>query len=272
MKLHLIVASLATFAALGSAIDCSAKELDRYNFKAIKGTYTALVTKNTPPSKAQLTWTVGICENVEEADCPQNLDICGKTRIQVDEKDVLAEVIGFSANLQKEYTPFSNQGEKKESGIKVLYKGQNWGDGLVDGYVLFICPASNEKEADLNVLQFKKWDGKVFEAEFRTKSACVDNKTAPKKPAGNPGENPEDNGESWGWFTWIFIFMVLFLSIYIIGGAWFQYNKGNAIDFLLALREVLENFVDLVKGLPAFVREIVERFTGNSNRGEYSAV
>ena len=66
--------------------------------------------------------------------------------------------------------------------------------------------------------------------------------------------------------------MVLFLSIYIIGGAWFQYNKGNAIDFQSALREVLENFVDLLRGLPAFVKEVVEKVTGNSNRGEYSAV
>ena len=48
------------------------------------------------------------------------------------------------------------------------------------------------------------------------------------------------------------------LSIYIIGGAWFQYNKGNAIDFQSALKEVVENFIELLKGLPSFGKEIIE--------------
>ena len=51
---------------------------------------------------------------------------------------------------------------------------------------------------------------------------------------------------------------MLFLSIYIIGGAWFQYNKGNAIDFQSALKEVVENFIELLKGLPSFGKEIIE--------------
>ncbi len=63
--------------------------------------------------------------------------------------------------------------------------------------------------------------------------------------------------------------MVLFLSIYI-GGAWFQYNKGNAIDFQSALRVALENFVDLVRGLPLFMRN--HRKGHWQQSGEYSAV
>lgn len=268
MKLVLLLASLASIAA---AIDCSAKELDKYNFKSIKGSYSAELTKDTPPSKSVLKWSVGICQNLDD-ECPKNSDICGTTRVLVDDKDVLAEVIGFNSNLQKEYTPFSEDGESKESGITVSYKGQNWGDSLVDAHVRFVCPKSGEKEDTLNKLKLVKWDGNAFEGEFRTKAACISAEKKPEKKPTDDKHDKDETGESWGWFTWIFIFMVLFLSIYIIGGAWFQYNKGNLIDFLSALREVLENFVDLLRGLPAFVREIVEKFTGNSNRGEYSAV
>lgn len=263
MKLFL---GLAIAASIVSAIDCSAKELAQYDFQSIKGEYTDVITKDTPPSKSVFKWSIGICQNIEsELDCPKNSDVCGTTRVQVDDKDVLAQVIGFNSNLQKEYSPFSGD---QESGINVTYRGVNWGDLLVDGTIKFVC--TTKGDADENKLKVIDWNGLLFQAEFRSPAACIKSKSSPKAPPKN--NNGNDNGESWGWFTWIFIFMVLFLSIYIIGGAWFQYNKGNSIDFQSALREVLENFVDLLRGLPAFVKEVVEKVTGNSNRGEYSAV
>lgn len=267
MRFFLVAAAAAVFSVV-SALDCSAKELAAYNFNSIKGVYSDTQTKDTPPLKLVFSWSIGICQNLDSVkDCPKNSDVCGTTRIQVDGKDVLAEVIGFNSNLQPSYAPFSDEGNNKEAGVVLAYKDVNWGDNLVDALIRFVCVKSgSDKE---NQLQFKKWDGKVFEGEFRTSAACASDKAA-KPPAKE--KPPVDTGESWGWFTWIFIFMVLFLSIYIVGGAWFQYNKGNAIDFQTALREVLENFVDLLRGLPAFFREIVEKVTGNSNRGEYSAV
>lgn len=255
--------------AVASAFDCSVKELSQYNFQSIKGEYTDTITKNTPPSKAVLTWSIGICQNVEkQADCPKNSDICGTTRIQVNDQDFLSEVIGFNSNLQKEYTPFGNNDKDQESGINITYRGMNWGDLLVDGTIKFICDTKGDESE--NKLKLVGWNGALFEGEFRSKAACVSSNKGHKTPPKTG--NGSENGESWGWFTWIFIFMVLFLSIYIIGGAWFQYNKGNAIDFRSALREVLENFIDLLKGLPSFMKEIVNKVTGSSNRGEYSAV
>lgn len=262
-----LLAAVAAFVSAAAAIDCSAKELAAYNFQSIKGTYTVETIKDTPPTKTRFKWLVGVCQILDEEEvCPKNSDVCGTTWIQVDGKDVLAELIGFNANLQKTYTAFDDEGKDKESGVKVHYKDVNWGENLVDGTIRFVC--TNAKDADKNKLRFVKWDGSLFEAEMRTPAACASG--SGKKPA--PEHGDDDTGERWGWFTWIFIFMVLFLSIYIIGGAWFQYNKGNSIDFQLALKEVLENFVDLLRGLPAFFREIVEKVTGNSNRGEYSAV
>lgn len=270
------VAVAASVLTAVSAIDCSAKELAGYNFNAIKGTYSDTKTKDTPPLKLSFTWSIGICQNLDAVkDCPKNSDLCGVTHVQVDGKDVLTEVIGFNLNLQTTLAEYVDD-DKKEKGLRVSYKDVNWGDNLVDATIQFVCvPSGSDKE---NQLQFKRWDGKVFEGEFRTNAACLSEKPGkpsgkpPGAPPGQPPKLPDETGELWGWFTWIFIFMVLFLSIYIVGGAWFQYNKGNAIDFQTALREVLENFVDLLKGLPLFFREIVEKVTGNLNRGEYSAV
>lgn len=267
INFHILMHFLQTVAALllagaTTAFDCSAKQLEAYDFKSIEGVYTAQTTHDTPPSKTQLTWSIGVCKNVDSIDqCPKNSDVCGLTRIEADGQTLLAEIVGFNSNLQKTYIPFENDGANSESGVTIEYKGANWGTNLVDAKIRFVCDASGDNK--LTILQ---WDGKVFMGEFRSSAACAKGKG--KKP-----DSPKSaDGESWGWFTWIFIFMVLFLSIYIIGGAWFQYNRGNLIDFASALREVLENFVDLLRGLPAFIREIVEKISGNSSRGEYSAV
>lgn len=264
---------LATLLATVSAIDCSAKQLKPYNFESIKGVHSLSTIKNTPPSQTNVTWSIGICEPINSLpNCPKNSDICGVTSITVsDNKNtpIVSEIIGFNANLAKTYTPFSKDDKDSngEEGIKITYKDVNWGDGLIDAELKFIC----DKETTEKGFTLNKWDGENLKITMRTKGACNTNEKDKKKPDDTKKPKP-DNGESWGWFTWIFIFLVLFLSIYIVGGAWFQYTKGNSIDFQSALKEVLENFIDLLKELPGFVKEIIEKFTGNRNRGEYSAV
>lgn len=256
---------LTLIVPLAAGIDCYAEGLQQYDFQSIKGIYSDSFLRSTPPSKSTYSWSIGICQDLDgQNDCPEKTDICGTKHVQVDDKDVLSEVVAFNSDLKREYTPFSND---KESGVNVYLKNLAWGDALVDANIRFICAEGSSP--DMNKLKIEKWDGRAFEGKFPTPAACVrDNK---KNPPKSKVPN-EDGGESWGWFTWIFIFMVLFLSIYIIGGAWFQYNKGNSIDFQSALKEVLENFIDLLRGLPSFAKEIVEKVTGNSSRNEYSAV
>ncbi|WLF79705.1 type II membrane protein [Lodderomyces elongisporus] len=261
-----------TLALAVRALDCSAKELQQYNLESVKGTYSISNIKSTPPSKTNITWSIGICEPIKDvADCPQNSDVCGITSILIDGKSpVVSEIIGFNSNVQKEYETIA----EGDGGIIVKDKAVNWGDSLIDAEIHFIC----DKNAKENDLKLDKWDGQSVKLSFKSKAACITSDKDKKKNNGNNNDNnknndkKKDNGESWGWFTWIFIFLVLFLSIYIVGGAWFQYNKGNAIDFQSALKEVIENFIDLLKSLPSFIREIIERFTGSSGRAEYSAV
>lgn len=261
-----------TLALAVRALDCSAKELQQYNLESVKGTYSISNIKSTPPSKTNITWSIGICEPIKDvADCPQNSDVCGITSILIDGKSpVVSEIIGFNSNVQKEYETIA----EGDGGIIVKDKAVNCGDSLIDAEIHFIC----DKNAKENDLKLDKWDGQSVKLSFKSKAACITSDKDKKKNNGNNNDNnknndkKKDNGELWGWFTWIFIFLVLFLSIYIVGGAWFQYNKGNAIDFQSALKEVIENFIDLLKSLPSFIREIIERFTGSSGRAEYSAV
>ncbi|KAI5952474.1 ATG27 [Candida jiufengensis] len=273
-----ILILLSSTLALTNAIDCSVKELQPYNLELIKGIHTVSTIKNTPPSKTNITWNFGICETINNnnnnlKDCPQNSDICGITSILLDNKEpIVSEIFGFNSNIQKSY---STLGKNGENGVIVSIKGANWGDQLINAELSFNC----DKKIDNYEIKSNEWNGETLRIAISSKGACITSDKDKKKNNDNKNNDKDnnkkknDNGESWGWFTWIFIFLVLFLSIYIIGGAWFQYNKGNAIDFQSALKEVIENFIELLKSLPSFVREIIEKFTGNSsNRGDYSAV
>lgn len=248
--------SLALILGLTLGLDCSAKELQPYNFEAITGTHSLINLKDTPPSKTNNTWYFGICQNLQIDKCSKNSDICGITTINIDSNSIISEIIDFNSNLVKSYQPLQD-----DKGIIITYTGANWGDDIIDAVLTFNCDLNGDDKFNL-----KSYTSNKLDIEINSKAGCLSNKLK------NPKVSPPSDGESWGWFTWIFIFLVLFLSIYIIGGAWFQYNRGNSIDFQSALREVFENFFDILKSLPNFIKEILEKITGNNNRGEYSAV
>lgn len=248
---------------------CDADELKKYDFSKIKGDYSAKVSKKTPPSTTVTTWNIGICGGIKDVEECEGAEICGVTKVLLDLDEYITNVIKLSTEDAKvSFKPYGDKKSDKDSkkGIKMNYDEFKWGDQEITAQVDYICASKDDEDDDLDKLKLESWDSKSVKLSMKTKSACASKKLT------KPDKKKADNGESWGWFTWIFIFFVLFLSIYIIGGAWFQYNKGNSIDFQTALKEVVENFVDVVKGLPIFIKEIVEKFTGNANRGEYSAV
>lgn len=256
------------------AFKCDADELSRYDFGKIKGDYSVSVSKETPPSNTETTWNIGICDTIKSVEECKGAELCGLTKITLDLKTYVTEVIKLDASKAKvNYKPMKDDesgGKSKGSkGIIMTYDDFKWGDQSITAELKFECPSKSNEDEDEDKLVLDKWQDQTLKLRMKTKSACISKKDG-KKPSKH--DNSDNTGESWGWFTWIFIFFVLFLSIYIIGGAWFQYNKGNSIDFQTALKEVIENFIDVVKGLPIFVKEIIEKFTGNSNRGEYSAV
>lgn len=248
------------FAAHARAFDCSVKELQPYDLKGLKGVYTSTITKKTPPSESTIEWLIGVCEDLGLVQsCSPDSDVCGKTTVTNGDKSLLTEIFEFKFTPS---TVVKALGDEGKEGFAVEYHDVEWSDQKINANVFFKCVDAKDAQKEFET----RWENNILLATLKTDKACI---KADRKP-GDGGR--VDNGESWGWFTWIFIFMVLFLSIYIIGGAWFQYNKGNSIDFQSALKEVLENFLDLLRGLPVFIKEIIEKFTRNNNRGEYSAV
>ncbi|KAI3406117.2 ATG27 [Candida oxycetoniae] len=256
MLIYVLVSLTVAFTSV--AIDCSSRELQKYDLQSIKGTHSFITTDNTPPTKREMTWNIGICDSVRDVPgCPENSEFCVITKVLSDnESPVISEIIAFSSDTERIYSPENHP----HQGFRIRYEPIEWGDSIVSATLEFVC------EPDVNTgveLVWHSSNERKLNIRMVTKAVCLKN---------DQDKNPKDDGESWGWFTWIFIFLVLFLSIYIIGGAWFQYNKGNAIDFQSALKEVIENFLELLSSLPSFIREIIEKFTRSGNRGEYSAV
>jgi hypothetical protein len=264
VKFALIVSALLVLVAL--AIDCSASELSSYNLAALKGVQKITEETETPPTKTKTTWNIGMCTKIDNNLCPANADICGLTEVLIDKKYTLTQVVSFSSSLSKTYTPLTGD----DKGIQIEFKEAHWGPRVLNAKLTVHCAQDGDK--DLDVFKITSFKDDELVVEVTSVGGCANTEGDNGGSKEPPKKNKEDKGESWGWFTWIFIFMVLFLSIYIIGGAWFQYHKSNSIDFQSALREVLENFVDLLRGLPIFIKEIVEKVTGNNTRGEYSAV
>lgn len=264
---------LASFVSSVIAIDCSVPELSKYNLQLLKGTQRVTIEEETPPTKTKTTWSFAVCDEIKDVPCESNSDICGATEVEIDGKYQITQLIPFQNLLTKVYTPLANERE----GIQIEFKDAKWGSKQLSAKVSFVCPSDEDSES-LDQFKVKSFNNNELVVEVLSKAGCVraegdkDNDNNNNKDDKKDPPKKDDKGESWGWFTWIFIFLVLFLSIYIIGGAWFQYHKSNSIDFQSALREVLENFVDLLRGLPQFIKEIVEKVTGNNTRGEYSAV
>lgn len=244
---------LFAFISYVSSIDWKTKELKLYDFSSQSLVFKATHYSSSPAPHTE-TWFFGLNSSIQDAksECAQGADACGI--FVYEDKDSNRKVQAIS--IGPDYD-------------EILYQPNR--DGIVitqskdqkSMKIRFVCFHGDDESFEVD-----DWNPKSFTATIHTKGACLALRDIPegKSPAGLPRE-------LWGWFTWIFIFLVLFSSIYIIGGAWFQYNKGNAIDFSTALKEVAENGLDILKGMPAFIREIIEKVTSSrSNRGEYSAV
>lgn len=234
---------------VAAALVCTSRDLKDFHLDKLESSYTLQRDLKTPPSEAHESWFFNVCGKAEGTNhnlCPLLAIVCRNAWVLTENSEITTEHMAWLS-------------VKKVEGLAVAktvhFEDIAWGELQIGLSLSIRCTKGRETLLEL-ATQSLNDSRRNYELTFYTNSCKRD----------------EDTGELWGWFTWIFIFMVLFLSIYVVGGAWFQYSKGNSIDFQSALREVLDNFVDLARGVPAFVREIIEKLTGNSSRGEYSAL
>lgn len=207
--------------------------------------------------------------------------VCGVQYVKPQDKDwILTGIIPVSGDLNGKQTGATITHLKPESddgkdGLRIHMKGGSWGDlGDLDALVDFLCVKDTKDEA----LEFLSWDLHTLKLQWKTTHACVQG----DKPADPPKETPKEpqNGDKdkggsdvssagWGWFTWMFIIVVLGLAVYIIGSAWVNYDRYGHIGLDSNHAEFLREIPFLAKD---FARKVAGTFSGGSNRGGYSAV
>lgn len=257
MALLVIAAAVSTT----SALECSKDDvLSKYRLSDIPLVSTSKLD-DTPPSKTNTTWYFNLCQAEGElpADCPKNSQICGvQTVLLAGEDPIVSQVISWGQGLS--YTVENDT----ESGFVVKMGETNWGSNTVDSTLKFNCA----KDDDLSV----EWDTKALSLSWNTPFACLkDSKKPPPEKPKDGEKNKEPADDSWGWFTWLFIILVLAFGVYIIMGAWLTFTRSPA-DFSDAVHDFVDTLKSLAQGVPSFVSEIFGRAVGRGDRGGYSAV
>lgn len=253
--------------------------------------HSVVYSQSTPPTTTNTTWFINPCNaNHQEGSdfklCPEGTQICGVQYVKPENQDwLLTGVIPVSGDLNGEQngatiTALTSDDGYNDPGIRVHMQGGAWGDvGKLDALVDFVCT----KEPSEEKLEFLSWDLHTLKLLWKTRRACadIDSEEPPKENPKQPdekkpedGDKPKDDNDvsasgGWGWFTWLFILVVLGSAIYIIGSAWANYSRYGHIGVDSNHTEFLREIPFLVKD---FVRKIAGTFSGGSNRGGYSAV
>ncbi|ODQ82561.1 hypothetical protein BABINDRAFT_30494 [Babjeviella inositovora NRRL Y-12698] len=256
---------LASFFEKTTAFDCASKELSNYQFDLLKGVHAVSVSRDTPPSVSNFTWYIAVCEDLKVDGCPAGSQICGIEEILLpDSKPLRTQIISIPESIHPVSVPYSNfdPGPNNGTGIRMFFKGASWGSKPFTAFVEYTCDESDGK----NEFEVSRTDTSV-NFTWRTKAACLKGKSDKgKKPSG------DKEGGSWGWFTWLFIIIVLAAAVFIIFGAWAQVSTTGEINLNRMVNDFVDNSKGVGKAVPGFVGEVVERLVGSNDRGGYSAV
>ncbi|KAH3665765.1 hypothetical protein OGAPHI_003953 [Ogataea philodendri] len=252
---------------LTAAIDISDSHFAEYpDIKQLAGVHQVDKTEETPPSTKKLSWYVNIYDpsskdsknDLDVPECSKDSQVCGLTQITLPDRDPLVtEVFAFSNKLNPQF-------EDNSSSITVKLQGANWGALSLDTEIEFICGTEDTKD-NLKLVSF---DYSTAKFTFESKYACKSSQQPPKD--GKEKSPKSDDSNSWGFFTWLFILLVIMMATYIIAQAWINTNRmGSSHEFL---NELIESIIETLSKLPEFLREIGSKLFSSGNRGGYSAV
>lgn len=280
MKEIVVLSLLLTVVPSHALYQCKS-DVDGKSFDFTKLDKRRIVTtkRKTPPSSEILSWSINPCgtqysdvDDVFKKNCNPVAQICGVKTVELESGNTyITQVISAAGDFGEKPAQISET--LIDHGLRVKWKGAKWGDQDVGAEIDFLCSS----EDDLNVIS---WDESTLKLQWKTVHACVSEE--PEEPEDKIPEDPESPDESnpdephkapsdsssWGWFTWLFILLVIGFSCYVVGSAWINYNRYG-----LSGVELLPHS-DLVRDLPYLVRDffkkIINTFAG-SNRGGYSA-
>lgn len=246
------------------ALNCEDETLKKYQFSDLKESSIVFSRlRDTPPSKTNETLVLSLCDAQPRPiePCPKDSQVCGLKEVLVlGQSPIVSEVIGISKDAKYTATELADR-------VQIKYEDVNWGTNRLAVTLDLLCVSGSDQDSyrvNLNETEFS--------VSWYSSSACLKSGSAPGTPAAPPGAAPPAKDDSWGWFTWLFILLVLGLGFYVIVGAWITLSNKPA-----DLQDAIHDFKDVLRNLassaPGFVSEIAGKiFGGSQNRGGYSAV
>lgn len=285
--------TLAGLIALATAIPTTQAELFQcrfavdgvsYDLSTLGGGHKILVEYSTPPSRTLLSWFINPCGVLPDgfSSCDKDTQVCGTEEV----------VLEGSKNLMTQIIPLVSKADsggssarlvKIDGGVSTITENSKWGDfSNLTSRIDFVCSDADSEPT------MKSWDGQLLHVEWKTKQICTSNdkpdqgkEPGQKEPDQKEpdqdkekeppkGDEPADESSSWGWFTWLFIILVLVFGGYVIGSAWINYNQyGMSGVELLPHSDALRDLPYLIRD---FANKVVNTFAGGGTRGGYSAV
>lgn len=271
--------ALIALLASATAIDLSAEAFKNYpGVKKLAGVHQIKKTRSTPPSKTTQLWYINLVDpdskdskkEIDIEGCPSGSQICGLTNVDIDGKEVTTEIFSFSNQLNPKF----NENVDRKHELVVALNGANWGDSTLNAALHLVCSKkSSSIEANFDYETLKvKWTDEAFctDSDAGGDDDGDDDDNDDDGKRGKHHKKPHSGHESWGWFTWLFILVVLALAGYIIGQAWINTTRmGNSSEFF---NELGDSLVETVGKAPEFLKQVATKVTGGADRGGYSAV
>ncbi|AJR70681.1 Atg27p [Saccharomyces cerevisiae YJM1443] len=253
------------------ALSCEKHDvLEKYQV----GKFSSLTSteRDTPPSTTIEKWWINVCEehNVEPPEeCKKNDMLCGLTDVILPGKDAITtQIIDFDKNIGFNV-------EETESALTLTLKGATWGANSFDAKLEFQCN-DNMKQDELTS---HTWADKSIQLTLKGPSGCLKSKDDDKKngdgdngkDGDSEGKKPAKKAGGTSWFTWLFLYALLFTLIYLMVVSFLNTRGGSFQDFRA---EFIQRSTQFLTSLPEFCKEVVSRILGRSTaqRGGYSAV
>ncbi|ANB15399.1 Atg27p [Sugiyamaella lignohabitans] len=279
-----------------------------FDLSELSGPRSVSYSHNTPPSLTNTTWYIDPCNELDikklpENTCPKGSQICGVQTLTIPKDDltVVSQVIPVTGDFDGLESGAQYSKIDGNRGVSVSLSGGSWGDSKdLKADIDFYCVDNDSNDKDK--LEFVSWDDKTLKLKWSSPKACPlsddggdkdknkdgnnddkdkdgnddkdkggDKDGHDDKDKGGNDDNREDtSGQSWGWFTWLFILIVLGFSAYVVGSAWINYNRyGLSGVELLPHSDAVRDIPYLVRD---FAKKIANTFAGGTSRGGYSAV
>lgn len=266
-----------------NALKCSNHEILQ-KYKLIDHFTTSEIKKDTPPSQTIESWWLNICEeNIDtfqpDNSCDKNDLLCGITKVSLQNQQdlITTRIIEFNNRLA-----FEVDTDDTEQTLYITIKSKRWGSYNLDANIDWKCNDNLKSDEIIDSV----WFDDMINLSIRGPSACLkdEDKNKNNNNNNNSNSNNENNGNSEGnenkknekglsWFTWLFLYALLFTLFYLLLTSYMNTRGGNLEDFR---QEFIDRSTQLLVSLPSFCKEVINKIFGSrsttSERGGYSAV